>query len=339
VIVTATGRYTVRYEAVWSSGDDTARATSWWIIEDSLGSVKNRVLKALPDYLPSFSEGGGLIQSPPGGATGVLTFDIYGYPLIDVFLIASELATNVLDLYGTDAAELSADVDTNKYDMTAVLATILASNCGSSNKNVVFYVIDTSGVDDTLPNASVYMLNSGQTAVSGNGVTGGVGVVTIGLNESTTYNSVVRAPRYNFPAASLTTTAGATPDTVDLEGYDLVNTATPSSHMTTLTGETVFFGDTLKNCWVEVTLVGANAMYSSVATWASGGVGVYSDANGDWSLTIPGTDSLSAYMGGTPTYCVRYKHPMIQNGGVFEACNLSIPANGSTTKLRDILAQ
>lgn len=219
------------------------------------------------------------------------------------------------------------------------------AGCGTGPKSVVFFAIDTSASpDDTVEFVNVFIQNAGQTANMANGYTeGSPPSFTAGLTGSTTYNHIAVAAGYFFAPTSFSTTAGVSPDTVAIQGYAISTTATPASHQTTLIGQTINLqGDTLVNCRVEVTLGGSTAMYSSTNTYPSGQIVVYSDGNGDWSATIVGTDSLSAYIpegANVATYCVKYKHPMLQNGGVFEACGLSIPANGSTTELRDILAQ
>lgn len=312
---------------------------------DSIVAAAIRAFKALPDKQPCNVEAGGVLVTDAviPSYVGGIYIGSDGWPLVDTWRIESLDPTDLLNSTGTSAVELAARTpigDTNQFNIGDTLTQILSGNCGTSNKNVVFYVIDTSGVDDTLPNANVYMLNSGQTAVSGNGVTGGVGVVTIGLNESTTYNSIVRVPGYNFPAASVTTTAGASPDTVDLEGYNLVSLSTPASHMTTLTGNTSMHGSVMDYCEVRIKLVGATAFYTSTSTHPYGELIVHSDGSGDWSATVVGTDSLNAYLpegSNQATYCVEYLCPEIQNSGGFRACELEIPANGSTTELKDLL--
>jgi hypothetical protein len=217
-------------------------------------------------------------------------------------------------------------------------------SCATGGHIATLYLIDTSGVDDTIPGLGVWVLDNARTSTAAHGTSIGVGYLDVGiLGSDTFWVQVVSPGTYIFPVQEIITTA-ASVDTFDIEGYNVpAGTVPPASHQTTLTGRCLDMeSNGLPYCEVSIHLVGATAMYSSTVLYPPGQTVLYADANGDWSATIIGTDSLTAYLpsgSNQVTYCVEYKHPSIQQGGMFRACGLSIPANGGTTQLRDILAQ
>lgn len=68
---------------------------------------------------------------------------------------------------------------------------------------------------------------------------------------------------------------------------------------------------------------------------------VTADANGAWSMTLVGTDSLTCAGGGHPTYSLTMKSSIFDKVGVtIQYDGLSIPAtDGATTQLRTIVSQ
>jgi hypothetical protein len=110
-----------------------------------------------------------------------------------------------------------------------------------------------------------------------------------------------------------------------------------TTDQTTLVGTAVAGADTLNNCRVTITLAGAKMFFTSTLAISAYSKTVYADANGYFRVLIFGTDSLTAVGSSTPTYVVKYEHPILKS--VIELSGLSITANADTTILRDVLAQ
>lgn len=85
---------------------------------------------------------------------------------------------------------------------------------------------------------------------------------------------------------------------------------------------------TSSNCWTSTDVVGPCSKT------------VTADANGAWTMTLIGTDSLTCKGGFSPTYTLTMKSaPFDKVGVTIQYDGLSIPAtNGSTTQLQAILA-
>lgn len=99
---------------------------------------------------------------------------------------------------------------------------------GSGTKSLVVYFIDTSGVDDTIPDVLVSLKDAGQTANLAQGRALSPGKITFAVNASTGYVIVPVLVGYVWPITPFTTTAGASPDTLQIPGYDF-NPGTPAS--------------------------------------------------------------------------------------------------------------
>ena len=115
-----------------------------------------------------------------------------------------------------------------------------------------------------------------------------------------------------------------------------------TARQTRLYGTAIFFGDSLANAKVTVTLAGANHFYTSTQIVTAGQIVVYTDTatatRGRFSVLVFGTDSL--FSSQTATYTVTIEDPRLQKGGMkFEVNGLSIAADGDSTDIRDVLAQ
>ncbi|HWO56089.1 MAG TPA: hypothetical protein VNN55_00830 [bacterium] len=92
---------------------------------------------------------------------------------------------------------------------------------GAGTKSLVVYLIDTSGVDDTIPDVLVSLKDAGQSANLAQGRALPPGRIVFAVNAATAYVAVPALVGYVWPITSLTTTAGASPDTLLILGYNL----------------------------------------------------------------------------------------------------------------------
>lgn len=100
---------------------------------------------------------------------------------------------------------------------------------GSGTKSLVVYFIDTSGVDDTIPDVLVSLKDAGQTANLAQGRALAPGKIAFAVNASTSYVIVPIVVGYVWPAnTAITTTSGAAPDTIRIQGYNF-DPGTPAS--------------------------------------------------------------------------------------------------------------
>lgn len=99
---------------------------------------------------------------------------------------------------------------------------------GSGTKSLVVYLIDTSGVDDTIPDVLVSLKDAGQTANLAQGRALSPGKITFAVNAATLYVLVPVLVGYVWPVTSLQTTSGASPDTIRVLGYNF-GPGTPAS--------------------------------------------------------------------------------------------------------------
>jgi hypothetical protein len=243
-------------------------------------------------------------------------------------------ATMPASSIGKILKELTDSLDTQSWATSG-------TSCGSGGQVVTILVLDTSGIDIPIANVNVTVLNALQTLRLAWGATGGSGAVTgFGLSSSTAYKVSVGGSGYIFPLYSMTTGSGAT-HTDTVRGYDVIPTnSTPTAQKTTLYDWATIGVDTLYGAKVSITLVGSTNFYSSTdlvppMTWV-----VYaSPTTAVWEKTLFGTDSLSAPGGAAATYNILIEHPMLElSGQKIEYHDLVIPANGTTTRLRTIVA-
>lgn len=106
-----------------------------------------------------------------------------------------------------------------------------------------------------------------------------------------------------------------------------------------LTGQAIAGSDTLKNAKITITLSGGTC-YTTTDLMPSVSVVTYADANGNWSKSIVGTDSISCVGNDDATYSVQIEHPFLSvSGQIIRYDGLVIPAtNGANTTLRSIVA-
>ena len=92
---------------------------------------------------------------------------------------------------------------------------------GSGTKSLVVFFIDSSGIDDTIPDVLVSIKDAGQTANLAQGRALAPGQIIFAVNASTSYVIVPVLVGYIWPANTpITTTAGAAPDTIRILGYN-----------------------------------------------------------------------------------------------------------------------
>lgn len=100
------------------------------------------------------------------------------------------------------------------------LARIGDIGLGDGPKSLVVYFVDTSGIDDTIPDVLVSLKDAAQTANLAQGRTLAPGQVIFAVNAATSYVLVPALTGYVWPATTpLTTTAAASPDTITILGY------------------------------------------------------------------------------------------------------------------------
>ena len=140
-----------------------------------------------------------------------------------LFAVIDSLQNNSSTLRSTAGIDYDALGDTIRTALGDTVPAYAGTlSMAGSNKNVVFYVIDTAGVDDTLPGVTLSIKNSSQTAnVVGWTTSGSPPRVTFGLMSATSFVAVPSLHGYAFTGPfPFTTTAGAAPDTIAIKGFD-----------------------------------------------------------------------------------------------------------------------
>jgi hypothetical protein len=92
---------------------------------------------------------------------------------------------------------------------------------GSGAKTLVVFLIDTSGVDDTIPDVLATLKDAGQTANLAQGRSLAPGKVAFAVNAATDYIIVPALVGFVWPPlVAIHTSGGAAPDTVNVLGYN-----------------------------------------------------------------------------------------------------------------------
>lgn len=224
------------------------------------------------------------------------------------------------------------------------------TSCGTGAQALTIVVIDTSGVDATVPFAFITIQNSAQTSIIAYGTANSSGSLSgLFTSASTAYKGIGISNGFYFPTYSFTTGSGAS-HTDTIRGYDIptsAGSAVPSSQQVQLYDWAISpANDTLYGAKVTITLAGSSNFYTSSHLVPAASVVLYAGINdgtsngGKWQETIFGTDSLSAPGGQTATYNVEIEHALLDlSGQKISYTNLVIPANALAAKrLRDVVA-
>ncbi len=209
---------------------------------------------------------------------------------------------------------------------------------GAGAKTLNLYAIDTSGTDTPVPWQNVSVSTLGGTFVGGGQMTDSDGLTSWNISASTSYLVTTVGTGYAWSTNdTITTDAGGAAFTDSVFGYDLTaSNTTPGGQMTTLRDWAERNNVPLEGADVKITLSGSDMFYTSSDLVPAVTITIKTDTLGYWEVAIFGTDSLSAPGPGVATYNVEITHGDLDTPVKYTG--LTIPANGSTTRLRAIVA-
>lgn len=216
---------------------DTAQNQDNWIAK---ASELQKAIDSTNAIIDTLQNGSSTLRSAGGAGADTLAIKVMMRVLLhdsldiihdSLFAVLDSLQNASSTLRSTAGIDYDALGDTLRAALgDTVPAYAGAQSLAGSNKNVVIFVIDTSGTDDTLAGAIVSVKNSSQTSNLVGWITqGSPPKFAAGLMQSTTYVGVPFLQGYAFIGPfPFTTTAGAAPDTVTLKGFDF-DPGTPAS--------------------------------------------------------------------------------------------------------------
>ena len=209
---------------------------------------------------------------------------------------------------------------------------------GSGAKTVTIYAVDTSGTNANVAWQGITVSTKAGVQVGVKQFTDSDGLTTWNLDASTDYLVTGTGTGYIWASNdTMTTDAGGGGYTDSTQGYDLAATnTTPGVQMTTLNDWAEKNNVALEGAKVKVTLTGSDMFYTSTDLVPSVTITVVANSAGYWEVALFGTDSLSAPGSGVATYEVEIDHGDLDTPITYTG--LTIPANGSTTRLRAIVA-
>jgi hypothetical protein len=241
-------------------------------------------------------------------------------------------ANNYLSMMGnrhpTDStymdSMINAIADANKENFKG------GSVAGESSTPIYIFAVDTLN-DVRIDGVNITMYKAGSDL--GSVLTANDTARFNGLDGVTTYTFEAFAPLFIWETG-VGFTCSAPSDVDSIMGYPFSPTALSNNmEMTTLWDYAYGLrGDTLANAKIKITMNGSGPMRTSTRSITRPTQTVWADVNGYWTALVFGTDSTF----GAKTITIEVIKP-----GQTDASNkflkVTVPANGSTTHLRDLL--